>query len=220
MYFQFLIEDQSAGILVDHVLKKLKDLHSENEIFWNIKTFKGIGNLSKKGSALDRKTGKLLNDLPLYMRGIDKGLSEINATIVVVLDNDNRDKTQFKRDLEKIVSENMILSDHIFAIAVKELEAWILGDTAAIMQAYPNAKLQHLKRYEQDGICDTWEVLADIVYPHGLSELKKKAGGGYAEIGKAKCEWADRIGEEMSLHQNNSPSYKFFISELERRILA
>ncbi|WP_275443216.1 hypothetical protein [Petralouisia muris] len=76
--------------------------------------------------------------------------------------------------------------------------------------------MQYIKRYEQDAICKTWEVSADIVYPHGLSQLKKKAGGGYSEIGRAKCEWADKIGSCLHLHKNVSPSYQYFIDELEK----
>lgn len=31
-----------------------------------------------------------------------------------------------------------------------------------------------MKKYEQDAICETWEVLADIVYPQGYLKLKKR----------------------------------------------
>ena len=78
--------------------------------------------------------------------------------------------------------------------------------------------MQCLKRYRQDAICETWEVLADMVYPKGLSRLKKKAGDTYAEIGKAKCEWADKIGRCLHLYKNQSPSYRHFIDALEKRV--
>ena len=42
------------------------------------------------------------------------------------------------------------------------------------------------KKYEQDAISETWEVLADIVYPHGCTRLKNKADGDRLEIGNAK----------------------------------
>lgn len=37
MYFQFLIEDKSTEILVDHVMNKIKEEYLEKEIIWNIK---------------------------------------------------------------------------------------------------------------------------------------------------------------------------------------
>ncbi len=63
-------------------------------------------------------------------------------------------------------------------------------------------------------------TLADIVYPQGYLKLKKRAVGNYSEIGNAKCEWADKIGKCLHLHENSSPSYQYFIGELEKRIIA
>ena len=103
------------------------------------------------------------------------------ATLIIVLDNDRRDVEQFRQQLKNVAVSNMILCDHVFCIAVKEMEAWLLGDTEAIKAAYPYAKMQYIKRYEQDAICETWEILADIVYSQGLSGLKKKAGGSYKQ---------------------------------------
>lgn len=221
MYFQFLIEDKSTKILVNHVMEKLNNQYADKEIIWNVKPFGGIGHLRKKGNALEQKTGKLLNDLPMYMKAFSKVLQNMEyAALIIVLDNDKRDVKHFRQELESLAISNMVLCDYVFCIAIKEMEAWLLGDTEAIKEAYPEAKMQHIKRYEQDAICETWEVLADIVYPHGLSKLKKKADGSYSEIGKAKCEWADKIGSCLHLHENISPSYQLFIGELEKRILA
>lgn len=221
MYFQFLIEDKSTEILVNHVMEKLVNQYTEREIIWNIKSFGGIGHLRKKGSVLEQKTGKLLNDLPMYMKGFSRVLQNMeHATLIVVLDNDKRDVEQFRKDLEEVAVSNMVLCDYVFCVAIKEIEAWLLGDTEAITKAYPDAKMQYIRKYEQDSISETWEVLADIVYPHGLSKLKKKANGNYSEIGKMKCEWADKIGKYLHLHENISPSYQYFIGELEKRIAA
>ncbi len=220
MFFQFLIEDRSTNILVDHVMQKLTKQHMEKEIVWNVKHFGGIGHLSKKGSVLERKTGKLLNDLPMFLRAFGKVLQSMeDSALIIVLDNDQRDVRKFRQELENTAISNIVLCDYVFCVAVKEMEAWLLGDPGVIREAYPDAKIQFLKRYEQEGICDTWEVLADIVYPHGYQKLKKKAGGNYTEIGKAKCEWADKIGKCLHLYENRSPSYQYFIRELENRLI-
>ena len=219
MYFQFLIEDESTHILVKHVMKKLMNQYTEKEILWDIKSFGGIGHLRKKGTALEQKTGKLLNDLPMYMKGFSKVLQSMKAAaLIVVLDNDKRDVNQFRQELDEVAIANKVSCDYVFCIAVKEMEAWLLGDIEAIKEAYPDARTQYIRRYQQDAICETWEVLADIVYPHGLAKLKKKAGGSYSEIGRAKCEWADKIGSCLRLHENISPSYQYFICELEKRL--
>lgn len=221
MYFQFLIEDESTGILVNWVMEKVKSLYSQTIVEWDIKSFKGIGNRRRNGDLQNRKTGKLLNDLPMYMRAFNKVLQKMDhAALVIVMDNDKRDTKQFKKELEQMANSNFIICDYAFCVAVKEMEAWLLGDSEAIREAYPNARMQFLKKYEQDAICDTWEVLAEIVYPKGLRGLRKKAGGSYAEIGKAKGEWANQIGQCIHLHENNSPSYCYFIGEIEKRLSA
>ena len=39
MYFQFLIEDKSTEILVNHVMDKMQKQYWEKNIIWNIKSF-------------------------------------------------------------------------------------------------------------------------------------------------------------------------------------
>lgn len=221
MYFQFLTEDKSTAMLVEQIMDKLKRAYPEKDLFYDIKSFQGIGHLKKCGNVRQQKTGKLLNDLFPIMRGMGKALLGVeHAAIIVVLDNDKNDKVTFRNQLNQMAAGNMILTDYEFCIAVKETEAWLLGDVKAIEAAYPNVRKSAWKDYEQDGICDTWEVLANAVYPGGLTELKKKAAGAYTQIGIAKCEWARFIGAHMSLAENASPSYQFFVKNLTKRIEA
>lgn len=221
MYAEFLIEDKSAEILVFHVMEKLKEKFPDKDIFYDMKSFKGVGHLPKTGTPLERKTGQLLNELPRFLRAFDKkfrGMS--NASIIVVLDNDQRDPEKFREQLYDVARQNMVLTDHVFCSAVKEMEAWLLGDLEAVEQAYPNMRRSAGKDYVQDGICDTWETLADMVYPGGLKKLKKRAASSYSEIGIMKAEWADRIGKLLDLNKNVSPSFQNFIYELSKRIEA
>lgn len=219
MYFQFLTEDKSTEVFVEQIMNKLRDVYPEKELLYDIKSFHGIGHLKMKGNARQQKTGKLLNDLFPIMRGMGKALLQAgHAAIIVILDNDKNDKDTFLNELNQMAASNMVLTDYEFCIAVKELEAWLLGDVKAIETAYPNVRKSAWKEYEQDGICDTWEVLANAVYPGGLTELRKKAAGAYKQIGIAKCEWARLIGEHMSLTENASPSYHFFVESLTKRI--
>ena len=121
-----------------------------------------------------------------------------------MLDNDKRDYNIFQKNLNQVAKDVVMLTDYAFCIAVKEMEAWLLGDEDAIYSAYPEAKKKFLKNYKQDEIVDTWEVLANMVYPGGL----------------AKCEWADKIGQKLVLEKNVSPSFQKFLFELCSRIEA
>ena len=200
-------------------MSKIKERYPKKDIQYDSKSFKGIGHLKKKGNLLERKTGHLLNDLKIHLRGFDKRLTYMeNASIFIILDNDTHNTKLFRQELENLAKEAEILTDYVFCIAIKEMEAWLLGDLMAIEAAYPNIRKSALKHYIQDEICDTWEVLANAIYPNGLNGLRKKAGSSYSEIGKTKIAWADNIGRFMDLENNNSPSFQYFITNLKNRI--
>ena len=154
MYFQFLIEDLSTEILINHVIEKLKAKYPDREIYADTKSFKGIGHLATHGNLMERKGGNLLNNLHMYLRGFDRSLASMKqAAIIVVLDNDKRDPEVFRQELENVAKETVKLTDCVFCVAVKEMEAWLLEDENAIWEAYPSAKKKFLRDYEQDGIC-------------------------------------------------------------------
>lgn len=215
MHFQFLIEDQSGAALIEVLMQRISLINGD--ITYNCKSFKGLGGFTKKNTVKETKSGKLLNDLATYLRGFNKSLQYISAVIIVVLDNDTRNTEEFLAELNRVAQQNLITVDHVFCIAVEEVEAWLLGDAAAILAAYPLAKVQQLHAYVQDSICGTWEILADVVYPGGVSKLKKECPT-YIEIGKCKSEWAQKIGTHMNIEHNNSPSFKHFITEITKRL--
>ena len=181
-----------------------------------VNLFMGLVVFQKKNKISEIKTGKLLNDLSLYLRGFNKSLQGIDSTVIIVLDNDDRETDSFRNQLEQVTKNNNITIDHVFCIAVEEVEAWLLGDKEAVLKAYPKAKTQLLNSYIQDSIIGTWERLAEIVYPGGLKKLQKESNS-YSYIGAKKCEWAENIGSYMNIEKNVSPSFKYFIKQLKDR---
>lgn len=217
MHFQFLIEDQSSAVLIRLIMEKIKAAHPE--ITYDDKAYKGLGGFTKKNTVKETKEGKLLNDLATVLRGFNKSLQYIPAVIIIVLDNDTRDPNSFLAELNAVAEQNHITVDHVFCLAIEEVEAWLLGDEAALFAAYPNAKAAVLRSYVQDSICGTWELLADAVYPGGLRKLRKDCPS-YIEVGQKKSEWAREIGAHMNLHKNMSPSFQSFLAEIDRRLPA
>lgn len=215
MHFQFLVEDQSGAALIEILMQRIS--RTNGSITYNCKSFKGLGGFTKKNTVKETKSGKLLNDLATYLRGFNKSLQYIPAVIFVVLDNDTRDTEKFLAELNRVAQQNMITVDHVFCVAVEEIEAWLLGDEVAILAAYPRAKVQPLHTYIQDSICGTWEVLADVIYPGGVTKLKKECQT-YLEIGECKSEWAQKIGSHMNMEHNNSPSFNYFMTEINKRL--
>jgi len=80
------------------------------------------------------------------------------------------------------------------------------------------AKRAALDTYRQDSICRTWECLADAIYCGGRERMKKDCPT-YIERGKCKREWAVNIGRHMRPDANVSPSFRYFLSEIRKRIV-
>lgn len=217
MHFQYLVEDQSGAALIRILMQKIVELYPNAT--YDCKGFRGIGGFTRKNTIKETKTGKLLNDLATYLRGFDRSLQSFPSVIIVVLDSDDHDVQQFRSELEAVAMQNMIKIDHVFCLAVEEIEAWLLGDRHALLSAYPHAKMHVLNTYVQDSIRGTWEVLADAVYPGGTSKLSREHAS-FIEIGKLKAEWAQNIGIHMDLKSNESPSFNDFIHEIERRLVS
>ena len=215
MHYQFLIEDRSSAVLIEKIMRDF--IHDNSIDTYNCKAFRGIGGFTKKNTVKETHTGKLLNDLATYMRGFQRSLRGIDAVQIIILDLDDNDPNQFIDKLEEVAQNNNIDMDHVFCLAIEEVEACLLGDELAIQKAYPSYKKNILHSYKQDSICGTWELLADVVYKGGIREIKKKKMS-YMEIGKLKVEWADRIGNHMDFQQNKSPSFNYFYKIITERM--
>ena len=206
MHFEVLAEDQSGSIALECLLEKILGANGTAHT-WIIHPYKGLGHIPKGlHSVTDPQKRLLLDRLPDLLRGYGRSLSSSDA-VVVVVDADDRDCVAFKRELLDVLEACTPRPRTLFRIAIEESEAWLLGDRAAVKQAYPAAKDSVLNRYEQDSICGTWEVLADAVHTGGSGKLKES---GYPATGIEKCDWAEAIVPYMNVDENRSPSFRVF----------
>lgn len=214
MHFEILVEDASGKIIIDNIMDKLCS-NLGGSITHRTISYKGIGRLPKNlEREIDPSRKVLLDKLPQIIRGYGKSLPK-EAALVVVVDCDKKDCRNFKQELSRILDACIIKPRTIFCIAIEEIEAWLLGDRQALMQAYPNARKSVLDRYVQDSICDTWEMLANAIYSGRAKGLRSK---GYPDIGIVKCEWAEKISPYMNIENNQSPSFQYFIRKIRELV--
>ena len=213
MYIQFLVEDSSGAALLEHIVPRLLG----PTIFYNIKSYKGVGRLpAGLKPATDPRKRLLLDQLPRLVQGYGKTFASYppadRPTLVIVCDLDNRCMKEFRKDLLGCIEHCSERPSTILCFAIEELEAWILGDKQAVMSAYPKARTDILDDYLPDSICGTWEVLANALHLGGSARLARQ---GYHAIGAKKHEWASRIGPFIDGGRNLSPSFRYFRHKLD-----
>ena len=202
MHLEFLIEDSSGEILLQSLLPKLLGAQGRHHS-WRVHAYKGIGRVPKGlGKGGDPSKRILLDQLPRLLRGY--GHTPGIDAVIVILDSDRRGCREFLAELQAIIAHCDPAPNAMFRLAIEEMEAWYFGDRVALQKAYPKAKPDVLGRYEQDSICNTWEMLADAIYPGGVAAIKK---AGWPLPGQVKCEWAQNIGPLMDIELNASPSF-------------
>ena len=206
MHLEVLVEDQSGSIALESLLEKILGANGAFHS-WRVHPYKGIGRLPTNLRGVTNPTNRILLDqLPRILQGYGRSLLDSSA-VVVVVDLDDSDCLKFKQELLNVLKSCNPRPKTLFRIAIEETEAWLLGDNNAVKAAYPGAKSSVLSSYVQDRVCGIWEILADAVHPGGAVPLKKL---GYPEVGRVKCEWAEKVAPHMDIYSNKSRSFQVF----------
>jgi len=215
MHFEILVEDLSGEKALDTLVPKIiGDQHT-----FRTHSYKGIGHIPKNLKAgSDAEKRILLDQLPKLLKGYGKTFASYSypAAVILVCDLDEKCLKVFRQELIDILNHCNPPPETRFCIAIEEGEAWFLGDLAAIKEAYPQAKDNILKSYQNDAICGTWEKLADALYPGGAKKLQSQ---GWQAIGAEKSKWAESISPKMNIENNQSPSFCYFREKLRNLIL-
>ncbi len=72
--------------------------------------------------------------------------------IFVILDSDDEDCAKLKHNFMQMYQELGISIQVFFCIAIEEMEAWLLGDSDALVTAYPMSKRQLLQNFCENSI--------------------------------------------------------------------
>lgn len=217
MHFEIYVEDLSGKKALDILMPKIIGDGHTFEVFG----YKGIGRKIPENlrNQTDPSKRVLLNRLPQLLKGRGRTHAAYStlysAAVIVVCDLDGECLKTFRQKLYAVLDACTPKPETRFCIAVEECEAWLLGDISAIKNAYPKVKDDVLKRYRQDSICGTWEILADALFKGGLKALKSQ---GYPAIGIEKSSWAENIAPHMDIDNNASPSFQYFLKKIRELI--
>lgn len=162
-----------------------------------------------------RNKSRLLRDLPARLRAYRKRIDQGEALrIIVLVDRDQDDCEQLKRDLERMARDAKLPTKAcpdangrvlvVNRIVVEELESWFIGDTVALRLAFPSLPNQFPGNFKQPDNGGSWERLHRFLKKHGVYR------GTYPKI-----EAARKIAPHINPARNCSPSFRQFCLGLE-----
>jgi hypothetical protein len=156
----------------------------------------------------------LLDLLPAKLRAYASVLDPASSVVVVLMDSDEEDPVALRKRIETLCLRSAPSVSCLVSLSVEEMEAWLLGDREAVLEAFPEADRDALAAYRQDSVCGTWEWLARVLLDD--EEALRLIRAGYPEVGQRKHEWADAISPHLAPNRNRSPSFRRFADDLVR----
>jgi hypothetical protein len=218
MHYEILVEGQTELTALSILMKKILGEHGDPHT-WKIHKHQGIGSLPSDLSIKPNITDRtVLHNFPSKLRAYGEAMGD-NEVVVLLVDLDDRDDCiAFKQELISVLNTCKRKPNLLVRIAIEELESWFLGDPKAINKAFPGNNQAALAKYVPDSICNTWEVLADVVHDGGINELHN-LGKRSRRILEEKRLWAAKIAPHMDIDNNNSPSFRCFRDGIKKLAL-
>ncbi|MDI9469306.1 MAG: hypothetical protein QM296_03775 [Bacillota bacterium] len=215
-HLEVLIEDRSGAQLLEGLLGPVITARPRP---WTmaLRPHRGIGRLPRDWRQKPAPLAAgLLDLLPAKLRVYERqAQKQPDFLLLIVLDADREPPEERLRELQSLITYSTRRLGSVIAIAVEEMEAWILGDREALLSAWPHADRSLLAAYEQDSICGTWELLARAILGRQAERLIQI---GYPAVGTMKGEWAAAVAPYLRPERNRSPSFRRFYRLLLKRM--
>ena len=206
MLIEILSEDKSGAIVVERLAERI----TENEGFKarvNVHPHRGCGSLPKDMTAKPPKfANSLLDLLPSELRAYNKIYAGKDIILIIAMDSDDKDPQALRQEIYACAAKFAPDIRSVVGISPEEVEAWVLGDKKAIIEAYPDSKKEVLDSYVQDSFCGTWEILCRAI----SENAEELIDIGYPAIGHYKALWTENISKYMMPQRNESPSFNTF----------
>ncbi len=206
MLIEILSEDKSGAVVVERQVERICDAEGKRATV-NVRPHRGCGSLPKDPNAKPPKfASSLLDLLPAKLRAYNSVFRGEELILIITLDSDSNDPELMRKEIYETAKTYAPDIRSVVGLSTEEVEAWMLGDREAVMDAYPGCDRKVLDAYEQDSVCGTWEVLCRAVSPNA----DKLIDIGYPAIGHYKAQWAEQISRYMQPQRNISPSFNNF----------
>ena len=206
MLIEILSEDKSGAVVVERLAERIS-ANEGMDVEVNVHPHRGCGSLPKDMTAKPPKfANSLLDLLPSELRAYNKIYAGKDLILIIALDSDDKDPQALRQEIYSVASKFAPDIRSVVGISTEEIEAWVLGDKSAIIEAYPDTNKDVLDSYVQDSVCGTWEILCRAV----SENAEELIDIGYPAIGHYKALWTENISKYMLPQRNVSPSFNTF----------
>ena len=206
MLIEILSEDKSGAIVVERLSERITESEGIKAQV-NVHPHRGCGSLPKDMTAKPPKfANSLLDLLPSELRAYNKIYAGKDIILIIAMDSDDKDPQALRQEIYSVASKFAPDIRSFVGISTEEIEAWVLGDKSAIIEAYPDTNKDVLDSYVQDSVCGTWEILCRAV----SENAEELIDIGYPAIGHYKALWTENISRYMLPQRNVSPSFNTF----------
>ena len=206
MLIEILSEDKSGAVVVERLSERITESEGIKAQV-NVHPHRGCGSLPKDMTAKPPKfANSLLDLLPSELRAYNKIYAGKDIILIIAMDSDDKDPQALRQEIYSIAAKFAPDIRSVVGISTEEIEAWVLGDKSAIIEAYPDTNKAVLDSYVQDSVCGTWEILCRAV----SDNAEELIDIGYPAIGHYKALWTENISRYMLPQRNVSPSFNTF----------
>lgn len=206
MLIEILSEDKSGAVVVQRLAERICE-NERTDVEVHVHPHRGCGSLPKDMTAKPPKfASSLLDLLPAKLRAYNKVYGGQEVILIIAMDSDDNDPQILRQEIYSCASKFAPDIRSIVGLSTEEIEAWMLGDKHAIIDAYPDCRRDVLDSYVQDSVCGTWETLCRAV----SDNAEELIDIGYPAIGHYKALWAETISRYMLPQKNVSPSFNTF----------
>ena len=135
MLIERLSEDKSGAVVVERSVERICAA-SGAKAQVNVRPHRGCGSLPKEPDSKPPKfASSLLDLLPAKLRAYNNVYRGKEIILIIAMDSDNNDPEALRKELYETARKYAPDIRSIVGLSTEEIEAWMLGDRQAVIDA-------------------------------------------------------------------------------------